>query len=219
MNNPQRVLVIGASGGTGRAVVSDLIDSGHQVTAFARRATSLQLNSDQLKIVTGDAMNAKDVAKAVKGQDAVIVTLGIRENPLRVRLLGSKNTASNIRSTGTANVIQAMKQHGVSRLVVQSSFGVGQTRHLLRLGDRLLFKFLLKPQILDTEEQEKLVRESGLDWVIAQPVHLTDAAFSETPSSSIRGKVNQWNVSRRSVARFLSKATHSTPFLHQSVTL
>ena len=219
MNTPQRVLVIGASGGTGRVVVEQLLSNGHDVTAFVRRTESIQTKSRRLKIVKGDAMIAKDVARAVEGQDTIIVTLGINENPLRVRLLGSKNTSLNIRSAGTRNVVQAMKKHGVSRLIVQSTFGTGQTQHLLRLFERLLFKILLAPQIEDTEKQETIVKESGLDWVIAQPVHLTGGENSELPTTSTKGLIQKWKVSRRSVARFLSEAIRTGRYLHQSVAL
>jgi hypothetical protein len=63
----------------------------------------------------------EDVGRAVRGQDAVVVTLGISEHPLRVRLLGSAGTPLDVRSRGTAAVVAAMRTHGVRRLVVQSS--------------------------------------------------------------------------------------------------
>ena len=136
---------------------------------------------------------------AVPGHDAVVVTLGIAENPLRVRLFGSTATPIDVRSTGTRNVIAAMRRHGVRRLAVQSSFGVGTTRDRLRWVDRLVFALLLKPQIEDTETQEQAVRGSGLEWVIAQPVHLTDDA-SDTPAvASPQGHAQTWSVSRRQV--------------------
>jgi nucleoside-diphosphate-sugar epimerase len=80
----------------------------------------------------------------------------------------------DIRSAGTRNVIAAMHRHGVRKLAVQTSFGVGETRHKLPFAYRLFFKLVLKPQIADMEHQEQMVRASGLDRVIAQPVNLTD---------------------------------------------
>ena len=71
-----KVLVVGASGGSGRAATEALLAAGHEVTAFARHADRLAARSDRLRLVNGDAMNPWDVDAAVRGQDAVVVTLG-----------------------------------------------------------------------------------------------------------------------------------------------
>jgi hypothetical protein len=134
----------------------------------------------------------------------VIVTLGIRENPLRVRLLGPTRTPLAVRSAGTRNIIAAMKEHGVRKLVVQTSYGVGETRARLGLGEKLFVDWILKPQIADAEQQERDVLGSGLDWVIVQPVHLTDDADDGMPFVSMTGDTHKLKVSRSSVGRFLA---------------
>jgi uncharacterized protein YbjT (DUF2867 family) len=127
-----KVLVVGATGGSGRAAVEELLSAGHDVTSFSRRASQFHAFSDRLNVFNGDAMNPGDIERAVQGHDAVIVTLGISENPFRIRLFGSSGTPMNVRSIGTRNVISAMRKHGVRKLVVQSSYGVGETRDRLR---------------------------------------------------------------------------------------
>ncbi|MGY1712664.1 NAD(P)-dependent oxidoreductase [Geodermatophilus sp. SYSU D00758] len=195
-----RVLVVGASGGTGRAVVEALAERGHEVTAFSRRAGAA--GREGVRPVTGDATVAADVERAVQGQDAVVVTLGISENALRVRLRGPAGTAPDVRSRGTAAVVAAMQRHGVRRLVVQSSYGVGETRDRLPLASRLVFALVLRPQIDDHERQERLVRASGLDWTLVQPVDLTDG--EEPASCSTTGEVAGMRVSRRAVGGVLA---------------
>ncbi len=219
MNDLARVLVVGATGGSGRATVEYLLAEGHEVTAFSRHADRLSGLSDQLTTINGDATSLDDVEKAVAGHDAVIVTLGISENPLCVRVFGPRNTAKNVRSVGTRNVIEAMVRHKVKRLVVQSTYGVGETRHRLRFMDQMFFNILLKPQIEDTEVQEIEVRKSRLDWTLAQPVHLTDEANTGRPEVSIHGAINNWKVSRQSVGCFLGQTAISPTFVHQSVAL
>ena len=112
-----------------------------------------------------------------------------------------------------------MGTHGVRRLVVQSSFGVGETRGRLRLQERLFFSLLLKPQIVDTEVQELVVRNSDVDWVLAQPVHLTDEENQDLPFASPVGDVQEWKVSRKRVAHFLVKAACGSEYVGQSVAL
>jgi hypothetical protein len=153
------------------------------------------------------------------GHDAVVVTLGIHESALRVRLFGPARTPPDVRSTGTRNVIAVMKAYGLRRLVVQTSYGVGPTRERLPLIPKLIFALLLKPQIADTELQEGLVRESGLDWVIAQPVNLTDAVAPGAALASPSGETRGMKVSRKQVAAFIGEAVGSTAPVGRTVAL
>jgi nucleoside-diphosphate-sugar epimerase len=210
MEKAQKVLVVGATGGTGRATIDALVKRGHRVTAFSRHAESLENSSDRVTLLNGDATNPDDVERAVAGHDAVIITLGITENPLRVRLFGAARTPLDVRSAGTRNVIAAMRKHGVRRLVVQSSYGVGETRRSLRWVERMFFSLLLKPQIADTEVQELEVRESG---------HLTDDESDEMPFASADGQVREWKISRKGVAEFLALAAQAPEYVGQSVAL
>ncbi len=220
MSRLLNVLVMGATGGTGRATVERLVAEGHRVTAFSRHADRLASEINGIITVNGDATDPTAVAQAVVGQDVVIVTLGITENPFRVRFLGPARTPIDVRSRGTKNVIEAMKKHGVRRLIVQSSYGVGATWGFLGFADQLLFNLLLKPQIKDTEIQEQYVRASGLDWVLAQPVHLKDDAADETsPYLSTQGETRLMKVARQAVARFLALAAREEAYVGQSVTV
>jgi hypothetical protein len=112
-----------------------------------------------------------------------------------------------------------MRKHGVRKLVVQTTYGVGETRGRLPLKWKLLFSLLLKPQVADSERQEREVRESGLDWVLAQPVGLTDDADAAAPFASPSGEARVMSVSRRSVGRFLVEAAESAKYTGKSVAL
>jgi uncharacterized protein YbjT (DUF2867 family) len=206
----KRFLVVGASRGVGAAVVERLLAEGHEVTALSRSPLAKR---PRLNPLAGDATSSSDVTLAVAGQDAVIVTLGITESPVRVRLLGPRATRIDVRSVGTQHVVDAMRARGVRRLVVLTSYGVGATRDRLGVGDRLLFALLLRPQIEDTAAQERIVTASGLDWTLAQPVHLTDADDDALPFASRDGDTHHMDVSRRSVARFLAEAATSPSHL------
>lgn len=217
----KKVLVIGATGGSGVAAVQNLLARGCEVTAFARHPEALAHLQAQGKLTlrAGDAMNPDDIDSAVPGHDAVVVTLGIRENPVHVRLRGSAGTAMNVRSQGTRHVIEAMHRHSVRRLVVQTTFGAGATRGKLPFIYRLMFSLLLKPQIADTERQEEAVRASGLNWVLAQPVNLTDDDVADAPLASAEGAYRSMKVARRQVGQFLADMAVSARFNQASVAL
>ncbi|HUG22771.1 NAD(P)-dependent oxidoreductase [Piscinibacter sp.] len=214
-----KVLVVGASAGTGWQAVQHLLQQGHEVTAFARSAPALPELSPRLRRFEGDAMRPQDLERAMPGHDAVVVTLGIHEPALRVRLFGPARTPPDVRSAGTRHVIAAMQRHGLRRLVVQTSFGVGPTRERLPPMARLIFALLLKPQIADTERQERLVRDSGLDWVIVQPVNLTDAVEPGAALASPSGETRGLKVSRQQVAAFIGEAISGTAPVGRTVAL
>jgi uncharacterized protein YbjT (DUF2867 family) len=214
-----KVLVVGATGGSGRAAVEELLLRGHEVTAFSRHATALSDHGGQLHAVNGDATDPAAIDHVVRGQQAVIVTLGISQNALRVRLLGSPGTPMDVRSRGTRNVIEAMHRHGVTRLVVQTAYGVGATRDKLPPLYRLLYWLVLRPQIADTELQEHAVLTSGLDWVVAQPVSLTDDPQAGLPFASPSGEFAGTKVSRGCVGRFLVQAVGDCEYIGSSVAL
>jgi len=216
---PQKVLVVGATGGTGVAAVRQLQKLGHHVTAFSRHASDKFSTREKLTPIDGDVMNPVDIEQAVKGQNAVIVVLGISENPLLVRFFGPKNTPVKVRSEGTQNVVNAMRKHGVKRLVVQTSYGIGESRECLNWVNKLFFRLVLKPQIEDTETQEQQVRASDLDWVLVQPVHLTNDINAPAPCISTREQTRNMKVSRESVAAFLANAINRFDYLGKTVAI
>jgi uncharacterized protein YbjT (DUF2867 family) len=201
-----KVLVVGASAGTGWQVVRQLLQQGAEVTAFARSAADLPDLSPRLHRFVGDTMRPQDLDRAMPGHDAVVVTLGIHESAWRVRLFGPARTPADVRSSGTRLVIAAMQRHGLRRLVVQTSYGVGPARSQLPLMTRVVFALLLKPQIADTEQQERLIRDSDLDWVIVQPVNLTDETKPGAALASTTGERRSLTVSRQQVAAYISEA-------------
>lgn len=214
-----KVVVFGATGGSGKAAVAAALAAGHEVTAFARNGEALRRTFPTLRVVEGNALDSAAVAAALQGQDSAIVALGISENAMRVRLRGSQQTAMDIRSRGTAVILEEMRNAGVKRLVAQTSYGVGETRKRLGLIDRAVFAALLKPQIADTERQEAVIRSSGLDWVLVQPVHLTNGPGEGWPFPSTDGETRGRSVSRERVGRFLVKALGDEKFSGRTVSL
>ncbi|HWY50960.1 MAG TPA: SDR family oxidoreductase [Chthoniobacterales bacterium] len=164
--NRLRILIIGATGGTGRELVRQALEQGHQVTALARKPEKLTLEHPNLRVVQGNVHDYDSVESAMRGQSAVLCALGTK------RFSYPNRVASN----GTANILRAMKTCNVPRLVCESSLGVGNS--VGRLG--LLFTFFVVPLLLpfifyDKVRQEKLIEESDTDWVIVRPAVLTNA--------------------------------------------
>ena len=166
-----KIAVFGATGGTGRAVIATLLEGGHQVTAFARDPAKLDA-APGLTVLEGDVMNAASVAPAVAGQDGVVVSLGNSQNAVAMRLGAKRHTPTDVCEVGTRHIIGAMQAASVARLVCVTAFGVGDTRDILPPMYRLFYRLLLSEHMADKENQERLVKASGLDWTLVQPVGL-----------------------------------------------
>ena len=206
-----KVIVFGATGTVGRLAVEELLKAGHSVTAFARSPQKLGMSAPGLRLFAGDALRSEDVAAAVEGQEAVVVTLG-----------AGMSRRSVIRSQGTLNVIKAMQAHGVRRLICQSTLGARDSWPTLNFWwKRVMFGALLAPVFRDHELQEQLVEASGLDWTIVRPGAFTDAAtrrpvIEDVPNTA-RGL--DLKIARSDLARFLTRQLAESTYLGRAVGL
>jgi putative NADH-flavin reductase len=72
------LLIFGATGGTGSAIVAQALEQGHRVTAFARNPDAIKTKHENLVVVQGDILDYASVERAVKRQDAVLSALGTK---------------------------------------------------------------------------------------------------------------------------------------------
>ncbi len=212
------VTVFGATGGTGRAVTRALLAAGHRVTAFARDPSRIDA-APGCTPYRGDAMEADAVSRAVAGAEAVVVTLGNSQNPFAMMVGARRTTPPDVCEVGTRNVVEAMRERGVGRLVVVTAFGVGATRALPSGMAKLFLRLVLREHMADKEKQESLVKASGLDWTLAQPVALTDGRATGTWSASPDGKVRKAALSRADLAGFIVGEIAAPAHIRETVTL
>ena len=215
-----KVVVFGATGKAGRAIALTLMVAGHQVTACGRKLEKIPAYDGIVPLV-GDALNPADVERAVSGQDAVVVCLGDSVNPvaLRLRVL-KRNTSPQICELGTANVIAAMKAAGVARLVCITSYAIGDTRDRPSRLFRLWLRGLqLTEQLADKERQESLVKASGLDWTLIQPVGLTDGAATDRYVVSATGERRKRTISRVDLAGYVAETVRERRHVHETIVL
>lgn len=200
-----KVIVFGATGTVGKHIVEQALEQGHHVTAFTRNPASVQVQHERLSVAQGDVKDATSAAKAVAGHDAVIVALG-----------GGRN--GNVRAPGTAAVIEAMRQTGVRRLIVQSTLGAGDSRVYLNfLWKRIMFGMLLRAAYADHQVQEQHVRASDLDWTIVRPSAFTDGPrtgeYLRGFSPEVKSKLK---ISRADVADFVLEQLTDDSYLRRT---
>ena len=184
------LLVLGATGGTGRLVVEQALSAGHMVTALVRSPEKLATSQPNLRVVTGSATDLESVAAALQGADAVISTLG-----------GSGSVIAD----STAAIVAAARQAGVRRVVVLSSWLVERDRMspLLRLASGVAMGRLIK----DKTAGEQLLLQSDLDWTIVYASTLGDGPAT---GSTVLPEAANWSmsqkISRADVATWLVQA-------------
>ncbi len=201
-----KVVVFGATGSVGKELVKQALEQGHKVTASVRSPAKLELTHDKLELVQGDVLDYAAVAKAVRGQDAVLCALGA----------GRKGV---IRSHGTKHIIQAMESENVRRLVCQTTLGVGDSRETLTFfWKTIMFGLLLREAFADHVLQKNYIRQSQLDWTIVRPAAFTHGKrtghYQHGFGSTHKGL--ELKISRADVADFMLKQLTDNTYLHQT---
>ncbi|MEW6126599.1 MAG: SDR family oxidoreductase [Acidobacteriota bacterium] len=205
--NTKNLLIVGATGGTGRQLVKQALEQNQTVTAFVRNPAKLGLEHKNLSILQGDVTDFEAVKRAVKNCDAVLSALGA---PAKVK--------DNVRSIGTRNIIRAMEETGVQRFICMTTLGIGDSREILPF----YFKYLIVPLILkeafaDSERQENLIMQSRLNWTIVRPANLTDGARTGTYQHGFAATAKtKLKISRADVADFMLKQLNDDNYLRKT---
>lgn len=202
------ILVIGAAGKTGMAVVEQALAAGHEVTAFVQKADEYKVPN--VRVVEGDATNRAAIDKGMIGQEAVLDTIG-GKTPYKT---------TTLESSAASTIIASMQQNGVRRLVVTSMLGVGDSEANETFYERLLMSTFLRGADKDKAAMESAVESSGLSWVILRPAILSDdSATGNVCVFSAETDEKAHKITRADVAAFMLAQLASDKYLHQTVTI
>ena len=207
-----KVLVVGAGGALGRALVREALKEDHDVTALVRQASQLaEIRHARLTVTEGDVLRPGVLDRPLAGQQAVICSLGVKptRNPVTVF------------SEGTDNLIRAMRRHNVRRFLCITGIGAGDSLgHGGLWYNHIVQPFFLKTIYQDKDRQEKLVRDSDLDWMIIRPATLTDGEALNRFSvvEKMRG-LQAAKISRADVAAWTVDQLLTDKYLYRAVVL
>jgi uncharacterized protein YbjT (DUF2867 family) len=161
-----RVVVIGASGRTGKLIVEQLVKAGHETVATIRNpkhmASMVKLGAETV-ILDLEESTGPDFAAQFKGADAVVFAAGSAED----------DTNSDIDRTGTLKTVRAAKKVGAMRYISVSALGATTPT-----PKKWLETELMKNYYKAKKAANKHVRDSGLDWTIIEPGELTDGKLT-----------------------------------------
>ena len=205
------VLIFGASGQTGRAVVREALARGHTVSAFVRDPAKLSNVNPAVRLIRGDVGDAAAVARAVPGHDAVVSTLGV----------GSPLAHDQVVIDGIRHILGAMDAARVRRLIYQSFIGVRESRAAVGFVLRFIAPVPLRHEIADHEAKEALITASGVDWTIVRPPKLTGGPRSRDYRAG--EDLTTWKpvplLSRADVAHFIVGELEAPRFVRKAARL
>jgi putative NADH-flavin reductase len=169
-----KILVLGATGRVGRHVIEVATERGHQVTAFARKPDAARRQN--VDPFPGDALRPARVAEAVPGHDAVVSALGKR---------GDEPTLTE----GLRNLLAAMRQHDVRRIVVVGAQGVLDDPRGGLVRDRPAYPPFLQEISAEHLAAFRELQASGLDWSMLCPPRMTEGSVGSFSLSANAGPV------------------------------
>ncbi len=208
-----QVLIIGASKGIGLETTRQALEAGHHVRALARSAPGMSLSDRKLEKMQGDALDRRDIEAALVGIDIVIQALG-------VSALGDLFRPVTLFSDATRILVSAMERTSVKRLVCLTGFGAGDSRASISCFQRVPFQVVFGRAYADKSEQERMIKDSSLDWTIARPGVLTNGR--RTGRYRIIADPLAWRngiISRADVADFLVRQIDDLAYVRKAPVL
>ncbi len=207
----KKVVVFGANGKTGRLIVEQALNAGHQVTAAMRRPEDYTLQHPALRCNKCDIYDLASVEAALSGQEIVICAIAAPLN----------RKPTDVQAHSARTLLPLMAKSGITRFLGITSGGTNPD-HDPNLP--FIFQKVFKPMFhniyADQMAMEAVVSASGADWMIARPAALTDgprtgvyrlASFYSLPKGN--------KISRADVADFLVNQIESPTYLRQGVAI
>lgn len=207
-----KLVIFGASGQTGRLLVDQALEAGHEVTAYVRREGAFEAGRPGLRIVTGQLSDQAKIEEAITGADVCVSTLGG----------GSLSKRSPELTEGISAIISVMQKVGVKRFFYLSSVGAGDSRYYMGPLIRLfIVGILLRVPLADHTLNEKHIMASDLDWTILRPGGLTNGPKTGkvkhgSEFTKVAGNIQ---ISRADVAAFILAQASSSEYIKKAVWL
>lgn len=165
-----KLVVFGATGGTGRLLVQRALDDGQQVTAVVRDPARLPVEHPELDVVVADVFDSSSLEPVLKGHDAALSALGPRD----------RKDTTGVCAAAVGAILGAMDVTGVRRIVALSAqpvLGNGAGEPLWqRITILPIVRAVFRNVYADLDRMETILRRTDTDWTILRPPYLTDGA-------------------------------------------
>jgi putative NADH-flavin reductase len=197
----KKVIVFGATGGTGKLVVAQALAAGHKVTVVVRTPEAFDLTHQNLDIIKGDVFQPSTFDTAIAGKDVVVSCLGTQ-----------KREPTTVYSDGVRNISKAMEKSGVKRLICLSAGAVivpPKSNILMKFVIKNILQRVFKHLYSDMLVMEKMLETSPLNWTVIRVPRLKDSKHTGHYRMAINEHLNSpSSISRADLADYI--VTHLT---------
>ena len=206
-----KIAIIGASKGCGLETLKDALVRGWNVTAVARDPDQANVKDAKLAWYKGDARNELLLEQALKGCDAVAVTLGAPVGREPVSLFSDAITTT----------ITVMNRQGVKRLIFLSGIGAGDSRGSGGFFyEKIFYPLLLTRNYEDKNRAEALIMKSHKDWTILRPGRLTNRKRKgQLKVLARREEYRNGSISRADVGNYICECIRNNLNVHEAPVL
>ena len=193
-----KIIVFGATGGTGKQVVEQALEEGHKVTVIVRNPDAITMNHRNLEIIKGDVLQPITFENALKEKDAVVSCLGSKVGKPTV-----------VYSKGTSNIASAMSKAEINRIICISAGAVivpPKISLLMKFVAKHILQRIFKYMYADMLLMEKNLKESPLNWTVIRPARLTNKKHTGKYRTTVNEALsNPSKISRADLADYIIK--------------
>jgi putative NADH-flavin reductase len=207
-----KVVIFGATGFSGNAILKEVLAQNHQVTILVRKKFAISIRAKNLTVFEGDVMDRNTVSEVLKNQDAVIQCLGV----------GGKGNGKHTTfiSDATKVLVEEMEKREVKRLLALSNVGAGNSIAFQPwIFTKIILPFFmkwLKVIIDDKNRMEPIIMNSRLDWTIIRCPNIVDKLSKGNCHATLDGKGLKLSVTLDDMAAFVVQQLTRNTFSRQA---
>jgi putative NADH-flavin reductase len=207
-----KVIIFGATGFSGQAILAETIKQGHDVTVLVRDSSKVKINHNNLRIVEGNVLDSQKVAFVIQNQEAVIQCLGV----------GGKGDGkpTTFISDATNIIVDEMQKQNIKRLIALSNVGAGnsiafQPWFFTKIILTYFMKWL-KVIIDDKNRMEPIIMNSNLNWTIVRCPNIVDKPAKGKYNATLDGKGLKLSITLDDLSKFMVGQLKETTFNKQA---
>ncbi|GAB4525857.1 MAG: SDR family oxidoreductase [Anaerolineae bacterium] len=203
-----RIVILGATGGTGKALVEQAVKHGHDVVVVARNpdAVVAQEGNGSLTVMKGNVLDAASLVPAFTGATGIISAAGT----------GNARKSNGFYINSITTIVTAMRQAQVRRIVVIGSNGVVDNPDE-PFWYRYFLKRYLQPLYDDMAQMEAYLRTANdIEWTVVRATWLRDTPMRGVYRIDERNAPrNGWRIGRYDVAHFMLDTFEQAKFIRK----
>jgi putative NADH-flavin reductase len=207
-----KVIIFGATGFSGQAILAETIKQGHEVTVLVRDSSKVKIKHNNLRIVKGNVLDSQKVAFVIQNQEAVIQCLGVGGK-------GDGNPTTFI-SEATKVIVDEMQKQQIKRLIALSNVGAGNSVAFQPwVFTKIILPYFmkwLKVIIDDKNRMEPIIMNSNLNWTIVRCPNIVDKPAKGKYNATLDGKGLKLSITLDDLSKFIVGQLKETTFNKQA---